>query len=405
VNNERWSDWLDSPILYLASHRVPKLLPSDYDNLRSFVEAGGLLFTHADGDESTFNTWIERDLAPKLFPKYELRDLPKDHAIYNLVYKIDESPQRPKLRGVFNGARLLMVHSPTDIARVWQARDYKIKRPLFQLGVNLFLYAAGKRDLRNRLESPYVSDPGQPVNGSIGVARLEYAGNWDPEPGAWRRFGRWFLRQTGTGVAVREAKLSSQALDVRVAPVAHLTGTARYDFSADDVAAVNRYVESGGVLLVDNCGGAGGFDQSVQETLLAKAFPGTKLRPMSITEHPLFQARGRGSGTEDVTKPRMRAFVNDKVGDVGTPFSALAFGRGRVIFTSVDLTAALLGTRTWGITGFDADYAQSFLKNLLFWTIDGRPEPQAPATSTTASDTPSETPAATAADRAARPAS
>lgn len=378
---ERWSDWMDSPILYLASHRAPRLFDSDYDNLRSFIEAGGLLFTHADGDEAAFNEWVRRDLAPKLFPKYELRDLPNDHALYNLVYKIEDPTQRPKLRGVSNGARMLMVHSPVDIARAWQVRDQKTKRPLFQLGVNLFLYGAGKRDLRNRLESPYVSDPGEPLNGMIGVARLEYAGNWDPEPGAWRRFGRWFQRQTGTGVTVRHVAASSQALDPRAAPVAHLTGTARHDFSDADAAAVKRYVESGGVLLVDNCGGAGTFDAGVQETLLAKAFPGAKLRPMPIADHPLFHARGAGTGTDDLTKPRLRPDVGDRVGDASTTFLGLAAGRGRVVFTALDLTAGLLGTRTWGVAGYEPDYAQAFMKNLLFWAADGRPGPAAtPAT-------------------------
>ena len=376
---EPWSDWMDSPILYLASHRPVKLLAADYDNLRAFVEAGGLLFTHADGDEAgtAFNEWIERDLAPKLFPKYELRDLPPDHPVYNLVYKIDEGSPRPKLRGVFNGARLLMLHSPTDIARAWQVRDQKIKRPLFNLGINLFLYAAGKRDLRNRLESPYVSDPGDPVNGSVGVARLEYAGNWDPEPGAWRRFARWFQRQTGTGVSLRVASLASQAIDPRTVPIAHLTGTARHDFTDAEIAAVRRYVETGGVLLVDNCGGTGPFDASVQETLLTRAFPGAKLRPLTTEDHPLFKFRGRGTGTEDLTKPRLRPYVAERVGEVAAPFSGLAAGRGRVILTPLDLTGGLLGTRTWGVAGFEPEYAQAFMKNLIFWVTDGRPEPAA----------------------------
>jgi hypothetical protein len=72
--------------------------------------------------------------------------------------------------------------------------------------------------------------------------------------------------------------------------------------------------------------------------------------------------------------------VAERIGQVGSPFLGLSAGKGRVIFTSLDVTCGLLGTRTWGIAGFEPEYAQSFLKNLLFWTLDGRPEPPAPAT-------------------------
>ena len=39
---------MDSPILYIASHQPPKLTDADYDQLRSFADAGGMIFTHAD---------------------------------------------------------------------------------------------------------------------------------------------------------------------------------------------------------------------------------------------------------------------------------------------------------------------------------------------------------------------
>jgi hypothetical protein len=110
-----------NPHVPIASHKPPKFFDSDYDNLRAFVEAGGLLFTHADGDASeepdgAFDRWVEGELAPRLFRKYEVKDLPPDHPVYNLVYKLDDA-ERPKLRAVSNGSRLLMVHSPADIAR------------------------------------------------------------------------------------------------------------------------------------------------------------------------------------------------------------------------------------------------------------------------------------------------
>jgi hypothetical protein len=365
-----WTDWLDSPILYLASHEKPTLLRQDHENLQQFVAAGGLLFTHADGDDADFTKWAG-ELAAALFPKYEMKDLPADHPVYNLVYKIEDE-ERPPLKAVSNGSRLLMVHSPVDIARAWQLRETKQRKGMFHLGVNLFLYAAGKRDLRNRLESTFVSDPGKPTNGTVPLARLQYAGNWDPEPAAWSRFSRWLARQTGTGLNVSVVKLSD--LRPAQAPLAHLTGTARHDFTYEEVAAVKKFVEAGGVLLIDQCGGTGPFDQSVLDMLLARSFPGKSPTPLDPVTHPMFRASGPERGMDDLAKPRLRQFaVQGRVSET-MPISGFAAGNGHVVFTPIDITSGLLGTRTYGIAGLHPDFAPAFVKNLLFWTMDGQSE-------------------------------
>jgi hypothetical protein len=250
-------------------------------------------------------------------------------------------------------------------------RDTRGKKGAFQLGINLFLYAAGKRDLRNRLESTFVSDPGKPLNGSVSLVKLEYPGNWNPEPAAWERFARWFQRQTGTGLNVSSTRVAGLQGG---AAIATLTGTARYDFTPEDVAAVKSFVESGGVLLADECGGTGPFSLSVQEALLSKAFPGAKLAPLDPTTHPLFRGGAPTSGLDDLTKPKYRQFTVPGRYDETAPVLGLRAGKGHVLFTSIDVTSGLLGTRTWGIAGLHPDYASPFVKNLIFWTIDGQPD-------------------------------
>ena len=361
-----YTDWLDSPILYLASHTPPALTTDDRDKIRKFVEAGGLLFTQADGDAAAFNTFAEQ-LARDLFPRYEMKRVAADHEVYRVVFKVDAA-QAP-LRAVGNGSRLLMVHSPTDIAKSWQARDQIVKRHLFQLGTNLFVYAAGKRDLRNRLQSPHVSDPGPAPNGSVTVARLRYAANWDPEPGAWPRFANWFQRQTGTGVALKEVKLA----DLRPggAAVAHLTGTGRWEFTEPERRAMRDYVEAGGVLLVDACGGTGGFGPSARVDLLPKAFPGHP--PARIGPgHPLLD--DGPPGMEDVGRPRLRSYTVERFDAGAGGLSLLSPGKGHVLFTDLDVTSGLLGSNTWGVAGYEPGYCQSLVKNLLLWTLDGQPD-------------------------------
>jgi len=361
-----WQEWLDAPVLYLASHQPVELTDQDLDNLRGFIAAGGLLFTHADGDSASFNEFAE-DLAHRLFPRYELRDLHLDHDVYTAVFKIE---QKPRLRVVENGSRLLIVHSTTDLSRNWQTRDRARNRGAFELGVNLFIYAAGKRDLRNRLDSTFIADPGPPAQGQpqISLARLSYPGNWDPEPYAFTRLSRWFQWETGIALVPREVRVSS--LRPGEVAVAHLTGTARHDFSQADVAAVRAFVEAGGVLFVDQCGGTGVFDKSVQERLLSAAFPDAKPQPVSL-EHALL--RSGAPGMQDLTAVKLRPYTVEREGkEAGLRLSILPHGKGHVLFTPLDVTSGLLGTRTWGIHGYDPDYALALLKNVLLWTADGQ---------------------------------
>src|SRR3712207_7627167 len=104
-----------------------------------------------------------------------------------------------------------MLHSPTDVARWWQQRDDKGHRSAFQLGINLFFYAAGKRDLRNRINENYVPPLKAAPIDTVRVARLQYASaGWDPEPGAWRRYVNWFQQRTGTKLDVRLEEHTSE---------------------------------------------------------------------------------------------------------------------------------------------------------------------------------------------------
>jgi hypothetical protein len=127
-------------------------------------------------------------------------------------------------------------------------------------------------------------------------------------------------------------------------------------------------------LLIDQTGGGGLFEQSVTDVLLAKAFPGAKPVPLDPAAHPLFRGGAPDSGMDDLSKPKLRPTDADNRPAVNgaTPISGFAAGGGHVIYTPLDVTSGLLGTRTWGIAGLHPDYAPAFVKNLVFWTVDGQ---------------------------------
>ena len=331
--DHNWQDWLDSPVLYIASHQPPNLSDADVSNLRSYVQSGGMLFTHADGGGDLFNSFVEHRLAPALFPQYTMQDIPADDPIYTLQYHL-KSPA-PKLRGVSNGSRWLLVHSPADLAANWQTRAEKSARTSFELAVNLFVYAAGKNDFRNRIVSAYIPEPEHAPSNSISVARLSYNGNWDPEPYALTRFDRWMQTTSDRKLNVQPTAIAD--LKPGAAQLAVLTGNADFTPSDAELAALKTYVQSGGWLLIDDCGGTGKFAAST-EKWLAKLSP-DKFSPIAPTD-PLLAGGGEAK-LDDLSQPKYRQGTVDRLGDATHPLS-LTLGQGRIIYSPIDITTGLL---------------------------------------------------------------
>jgi hypothetical protein len=357
--NREWHDWLDCPVLFIASHNPPGLTDADYAKLRQFCEAGGILFTHADGGSKSFTKWAVEELAHKVFPEYPPNILPQDHWIYSLNWEMRKP--RPQLWGVTNGSRLLIVHSPTDLNAAWQQRDDKGRQDLFRLGTHVFFYAAGKLDFHNRIDSPYVPPAPEGKRPAIPVARVKYdGGDWDPEPGAWRRFANLYQWEMDMSVPVRT--LAFEELDAKKTPCAHLTGIRPVNFSDAQAKALNKYVADGGIILVDPCGGSKEFDASLR-ALLVKAFP-KALRKTVPPDDPLYL-------TADGAPPlklRLRPWDVDKLKMTPPPLEYIAVNQGVVIISHVDITTGLLGTNTLTVVGYDAPIAQAVVWNMLGWT-------------------------------------
>ncbi len=365
-----WDDWADAPVLYIASHRRPRFSKEEYDKLRNFALAGGLIFTHADGGMIEFDKFAT-DLARKLFPAYEYTDVPPGHPLYTTPFKVDA--RRVPLRAISNGSRVLMLHTSADLAKTWMTRRDKTMPHVFQIGANLHVYAAGARDLRNRLQSPHLPEPpGGPLAGVVRVARLEYAGNWDPEPWAWTRFVRLMRYRTGTAVDVLRTKWSD--LRPETAPFAHLTGTAGHDPTDAEVAATRAYVEAGGVLLIDDCGGS-----RVHRRRPRRPRPrASAARRAAAAGYPP-AVRAGPPGMTAPPEPVLRPFASGRVKPANAVIEAIPYGKGTVLISRLDVVSGLLGTGTWGITGYSPKWSDAFVQNAIFWTLDGQPDPRRPA--------------------------
>jgi hypothetical protein len=365
------ADWSDAPILYLASNAALKLSHAEVGKLRTFIDAGGMLFTQADDSAQGFNLHVDA-LAKGLYPEGQLKELPRDHELYTLQYQIPFA-KRPRLRGMTDAAgRLVWVHSPTDLAVSWQQRAMVTKREAFELGVNLFAFAAGKSDLRHRLEPRAIPAPAAAPAATVSLARLNVGGLWDPWPGAFGRFGRYLYGETSLGLTTVDTA-PAKLTDAGAPRLAHVYLPPGATLSGEDAAALRQFVTSGGTLIVESPGATNPGAVRPRTTVtgdhlgsaLAGVFPNARFDP--VTEnHPVVGAPRQGM--EKSWPLKVRPYVTKRVGDEIPPVRVAEVGGGRVVHLPLDVSNGLLGCAEWGVMGYEPGTAQALMKNVLLWS-------------------------------------
>jgi len=357
------ADLHDAPILYIAGSLLLKFTADEIKKLRQFAEGGGIILGNADCGNANFSkSFIE--LGRELFPKYEFRELPKSHAIYEQQFKPNRWKIQPKLMGMTNGPRELMLLIPdADLGKSWQLRSEKTKTEAFELMEDIFLYAVDKKGLQVRGETYVVTKDTkvQPTK-TLSLARIMAGDNPDPEPGGWRRLAAVVHNQAKVElkvepVTIGEGKLAGHQL-------AHLTGTTKIKLSEAAKAELKTFVEKGGTLLVDAAGGSGDFAETVTAELAA-LFGGsaTEFGQILPPEHPMYAFAGK-----PIEKFSYRSYVRGKAaGALNVPRikAHLIDGRPAVLISREDLSTGLVGQQLDGIMGYSPETATEVVRNIV----------------------------------------
>ena len=375
-----WWYWLDAPLIYISTNTPPTFTDADVRKLRSYSDAGGFIFLHNEFASKGVDAFAA-DLARRVWPEYPMAKAGPTDLLYRTVFNMPAAKRPlPPLQVVTNGTRPLLVYSPTDISKAWvgwHTHD-SAKSPDLEVGLNVFVAAAGKSDFRNRLNTPYLDPIAFTPKGTCPVQQVTYAGGrCDPEPGAWTRFARWFADHTSIALDVQPTDV--KAVSLGTGPVAVLTGNEAVNFGGMDLHALHDFVSGGGTLLVDADGGSKAFAKSVREQLLPGAFGGAQPSGMPLA-HPVLA--GAGACMTPLPKPRLRKFAAEQLG-MGNPpgVQYLTYGSGTVIVSDLDVTTALLHSGTYGVYGYTPDYADGLYKNAILWTLTRfQPPPPPPAT-------------------------
>jgi hypothetical protein len=360
-------DLHDSPILYIAGSEGLAFPPEDVAKLKRFVEDGGIILGNADCARPMF-TKSFKALGKQLWPGEDFRPLPLNHPIFasdSVQFKASKWKTKPTVLGLSNGVRELMILVPdADPAKAWQSHSDRTKEELYQLGANISLYSNGGQNLRYRGITHIVKDNGKPAPANtLRVARLQYKGNFDPEPGGWRRLAMAMKNANLAQLVDFDKPVTLGQGQLAGYKFASLTGTAKFTLAAGEREELKKFVEGGGTLLVDAAGGSPDFADSAEVELaliFGDAAKKSLATPLSA-DHPLYAApkiesfeyrnfarriiRGR--------QPRVRAMaVNNRLG---------------VYFSREDLSAGLVGQDVDGVMGYAPETATEIVRNILMY--------------------------------------
>jgi len=349
-------DLHDAPILYLAGNQALTLSEKDMEVLREFALQGGVILGHADCSNPVFATSFKK-LGVKLFPPYEFRELPAGHLIYDEIYSRKKWRNPPRVQGLSNGVRELMVLLPAgDPARFWQTGAVLGHEPVYELLANLFLYATEHRDLRAKPESWLVTPQANVAPGAtMRVARLSFAGNWNPEPAGWPRLAAILHNQNLVELKIETVKLGENRLGTANAAgyrLAHLTATGKVKLGDAEGAELKAFVESGGTLFVDAAGGDAQAAESLEAELTT--LMGQKPVPLPL-DHALFKNLGM-----PVMEVGYRPYAMKRtLGKIKGPRlrAIMVKDRPAVLFSPEDISAGLVGEAMDGIFGYTPESA------------------------------------------------
>jgi len=391
-------EWFDGPMVYFATQEPLKYVdeyrkaierrnagsgnrkdasPTQFEQIRRYLELGGLMITNADGHRKATTDSVQ-ELALTMFPNFTWRQLPEDHWAYTLSSPV---ANRPVLYGLTNGVRDLMIHfEKTDVGAALQADDRKRDADLFATMSNLYYYASERGLTRARLEPklfgdqpPAALDPGVSSTRSVTIWRGVYSGNWNPEPAADEMIAKRLrvhraLDLSFIDVPLRDLAEFGEGIQGQLLWV---RGTAAIKFSEQELQGLHDFLERGGLVFFENVGGISEFGKDAEESIRS-LYAGKRFR--RATRHPLITGEGLNAG-QDASRVTYRLYSLDRFGTRETKPRIRTLNPrnekdGLNVFVSRDdLSYSMLDQPCWGISGYIPRDAEKLIGNLIAFSV------------------------------------
>lgn len=354
------SDWHDAPILYISGSKAHEFTDEQIRKFRTFIRQGGMILSESAGNSGAFTRDMQNTYR-QMFPDLQMQRLPDDHPAYKAYF---QPKDQGGLLGLSNGVRLLAIHSPRELSLDLQLGYKPARRPQYELATNLSFMASDKGQLPPRGTSHWPAASKFAPAATVRVTRVKFAGNWDPEPLAWRRLAILLGNRYHLNLRV-EGPVDLADLDAAKHPIAVMTGEGTFQLTDAQIASLKKFFQDGGTLIVDAAGGSRDFDRAVYQQILEL--------PQNASYSPLPREHQIYRWPEDAKKVSYRRGFAMTLGDrKHKPRLRGVYSDGRlaIVYSRDDLTAGLVGYQFHGIRGYAPDSAVALMTNIICYVAD-----------------------------------
>ena len=229
--------------------------------------------------------------------------------------------------------------------------------------MDVLFYAVEQDGLQTRgLTYMLTPDPAAKPGPPVKVGRVKYAGNWDPEPGGWRRLGT-AMHNDGRGELTTAVVDLSEPVDPSVKVACLTVGSDAVPLSDAERDTLRAFVNRGGLLLVDVLGGDAqnaGY-KAAADGVVSAVVPNAVGKQ---TQLPADSPAYAGMDPADVTyRKYARAILHKPRGPLllGVDVN----GRPGVILSREDLSVGLVGQPVDAILGYSPASATKLVEAIV----------------------------------------
>ncbi len=399
-------DLAQAPVLFYSGKTNP--LPRGRAQLerlagkiRGYLDRGGFLLAEANCGGRGFDKGF-RALMQKVFPEpeYRLRLLPPEHPIWRAEKPVDPQFVRPLL-GIDFGCRTSVIYVPParttsnggngqprpSLSCLWElssSRDVeKYPAPVQErikaaqaIGINILAYATN-RELKPKDAIPRViaraKTDGLAGRGRVAVATLRHPGGCNAAP-------RALINLLETAAAELKLRTEPQSHLISMTDevlfnyhMAFMHGRTKFHLTELERKQLAKFVQRGGLLLVNSICGSRPFSESFRREMEA-AFPNHRIERIPATDPLLTTAYG-GFNLATVTRRDPQAStaggpLEATLRKVPPTLEGIKFGdRWGVIFSPFDLSCALEKHNSLECQGYIRKDAARIGLNVLLYSL------------------------------------
>jgi hypothetical protein len=369
------------PALLFSGVRTLKLSDSHIQALRDYVLNGGMIICDSIAGSPYFYESVKK-IFLRAFGDSRFRTIPSDHPVYHMIVDVDKVSYRgnegsdPFLEGIYVGSRIGVLVSKFGLGCGWNRNTERLKElpkaayydtnSANQIGVDLAAYIVGYAEVglvEGRPEVFGLADQKRPTDEFV-FAQIKHDGLWNVHPGAATALLMKLRRYTSVRVNLKRVGVDAGRDDLSPYPFMYLTGLDNFSFSEQEVSALQKYLNYGGVLLVNNGLGLGTFDTAVRRELdkLLPDAPLQQIAPSNDIFSSLFDASTvQYSPSLAKSKPQL----NNQPYLLGATID----GDLRVIYSPYDLEAGWLEVHYPLARGYESVSSQRLGMNIIIYVM------------------------------------